>query len=404
MQYVFSASADKWEIDDNGFMRCPARFLSVGIMPYAAGELDDIAPDAEPDTILSILVPPDTLADPRAIRSLEGMPVLAYDHTWTGPDKSYKQVGSVAGTPRVDGPYLCGSVVITDQDTMAAIKAGTLCEISSAYYAMYTMESGDYDGQTYDGRQSQLRYNHIALLPPGEGRAGRDVRITNRQKTGVTTMSEFTLVQLPTGHKVRVFNADVDVVNQAVDTMEKKATSNQAASGAQLESLMAELEQVKQEKAAIDAKFSELEGQLQAVKEELEAALTPENVEEAAETMMNERDEAADTLVNNEIDDKQTAMNSLKGLTGHKLRVKVVNSVRVKRGLAALTDEQAKNEGFVQGMYESYRGAPKAGPVSAADKRHVSGAESMRSRAANKGAGKDRSAMSRLGYPKQVAK
>ena len=401
MPYVYSAAPDKWEIDGNGFMRCRARFLAVGIMPYAPEELD--LPNLDVNELLDIFVPLDTLSDPHAIRSLEGMPVVAYTHEWAGPDTAYKQVGSVAGTPRIEGPYLTGEIVVTDKGTMEAIKAGELSDISSAYTAFYTMEPGEYDGAHYDGRKSQLRYNHIALLRPGEGRAGRDVRVMNRNKPPEGKTMEYTQIQLPTGHTIRVMNGDVETVNQAFKQLDKKRTENEAASGAQLESLMTELEGVKQEKAAIDQKYAELEGQLQAVKEELEQALSPENVEGAAETMMNEREDGVETLVANECSDRTEAMNSLKGLSGHKLRVHVVNSIRKVRGNDPLTDEQSKNEGFVSGMYETYKATPTSNKKSGQKHQRVAGLEVVQRKAQNSGNNGGRSAMSRLGFPQKSA-
>jgi hypothetical protein len=66
-----------------------------------------------------------------------------------------------------DGQFLRCSLVIQDAEAISRIEAGELVEISAGY----ACDVGP------DGEQTNVRYNHIALLPRGEGRAGSDVSI-----------------------------------------------------------------------------------------------------------------------------------------------------------------------------------------------------------------------------------
>ena len=156
---------------------------------------------------------------------------------------------------------------------------------------------------------------------------------------------EFTRVKLSTGQVVRVLNEDVKDL-EAADTASAEKVKN-AVTPEQLQEALDELAALKSEVGDKNARIAELEGSIQAYKDQLEAALSPEVVEEAAMEMANEREEA--TAVMNsaglklEGDDKK--------LRGHDLRAKVVNSIRVKNGKAALTEDQAKDEAFVKGMY-----------------------------------------------------
>ncbi|MOA08858.1 hypothetical protein D3C78_1286580 [compost metagenome] len=89
---------------------------------------------------------------------------------------------------------------------------------------------------------------------------------------------------------------------------------------------------------------------MQAYKDQLDAALSPEQVEEAAAEMAEEREEAAAVMNSHGIKADET----IKKLRGHGLRSKVVNSIRVKNGKAELSADELKDEGYVSGMYKAF--------------------------------------------------
>lgn len=353
----FEFNQSKFEIDENGFMRSRCRFLACGIMQYAAHELGEVSPTDDPDQLLNIFVPMDTLSDPRAIRSLEGMPVVANEHVWI--DGSNKEIvaGSIAGTPQVNGPYLEGEIVITDPNTIKAIQDGLLSDISAGYNARYIMEPGEYDGNLYDGKQTEIRYNHIALLSPGSGRGGREIRVLNNK--GKVKMPETTAIKLgDSGQTVRVLNDDAQVLSNYLEAESKKVqTMNAEAS--QLEEKLAALDEKNKQIESLNAEAETLKGELAAIKEKLDAAMNPETIEEAANELMEEKEDAAELLTANVGEmDKEKAMNSLKGLSGHALRLEVVNKIRTTNGLEAISDKEAENENFVSGQYNAFKAMP----------------------------------------------
>lgn len=146
----------------------------------------------------------------------------------------------------------------------------------------------------------------------------------------------------------------VRVVNEDVAELEKTMVENEevidsAITPEQLQAALDELAVLKGEVGDKNARIAELEGMVQTYKDQLEAALSETSIEEAAAEMAEERDEAV------------TVMNAAgitgfdaKGLRGHGLRTKVLNSIRVKNGKPELTAEQAKDESLVKGMYLGY--------------------------------------------------
>lgn len=76
--------------------------------------------------------------------------------------------------------FLSTSLVITDQTAIDDILAQPprLTEISLGYWADLDETPGELpDGRRYDAVQRNIRIHHVALLPPGQARAGRQARI-----------------------------------------------------------------------------------------------------------------------------------------------------------------------------------------------------------------------------------
>lgn len=342
-----------WRFDpDTGFLRCTAAILCPGVMTYARAELEDASP---PEGLQQIrmYVSPEELAAPEGIATLEGMPAVI-GHTWQQAG-ALTNCGNIAGTPFIADGHLMAGILVTDPEAVRRTMLpdgdpAKLVEISSAGDWSIIWQPGIAPGgQAYDGLFVKLRYNHVALLPPGAGRAGASVRIINEKE--VTKMSEFTRVQIPAAkgrpaRAIRVLNEDVPVLEGVLAENEEVAKS--AITPDQLQAALDELTTLKEETKVKTDRIAELEGMITAYKDQLDAALSPAAVEAAAADMAVENEEAA--AVMNAAGLQLSAED--KRLRGHALRSKVLNSVRVKNGKAALTDEELKDEGFVKGMYK----------------------------------------------------
>lgn len=338
-----------WRFDpDTGFLRCTASILCVGVMQYTR---DDLAGADIPDGLgerIRMYVPPEELQNPDGIATLEGMPAVV-GHVWQTAG-NLTACGNVAGTPGIQGDHLMADILVTDPNAVRRVmlpegNPERLQEISSAGDWSICWESGVTDtGEPYDGYFVKLRYNHVALLPAGAGRAGASVRIINEKE--VAKVSDFTRMKVG-GRVIRVLNEDVEKMEEALNEADSKVKN--AVSAEELQAALDELAALKAEVGDKNARIAELEGTVQAFKDQLESAMSPEQVEAAADEMAQDREEA--TAVMNsaglklEGDDRK--------LRGHALRAKVVNSIRVKNGKSALTEDELKDEGYVKGMYKA---------------------------------------------------
>jgi hypothetical protein len=86
-------------------------------------------------------------------------------------------IGHVGDTIAQNGTFVEGEVRVQDAIAVEQILAKALREISCGYHCDLIPESGMYDGQPYDVRQKNIRYNHVGLGPENWGRAGNDVRL-----------------------------------------------------------------------------------------------------------------------------------------------------------------------------------------------------------------------------------
>ncbi|MDL2317209.1 DUF2213 domain-containing protein [Desulfovibrio sp. OttesenSCG-928-A18] len=186
-----AAAFCNWRIDGDGMLRVTAHVLKQGVYPYSAAECDSLELLPGIDPVMQFV--PRGEFTPEALASLEGKPVtvplLAPGeewHQWRDAANTLADgltVGVVAGAPRVteSGCVQC-DMRIFDPEAIRDIINGTLVEVSAGYEGRLVLRSGSHDGITYHAIQSELRFNHVLLLPKGMGRCGSEVRIINGRK------------------------------------------------------------------------------------------------------------------------------------------------------------------------------------------------------------------------------
>lgn len=359
----------QWRETPEGFLRCTARILAERVMPYASSELS-ILPDGFDGDRIEMYVPLDEINNQEALSSLEGVNAVAGDHAWldlsTIKDHS---VGSVAGTPKVEDGYLVCDMLITDQNTVDQIKSGQLPEISAAYTADTVFEDGEFNNSPYHAKQTNLRFNHIAIIPAGHGRAGRDVRIINK---GDKAMADVKLVRVRLRNTGRFVNVDEEVAKD-LEENDAKGEESEAKSSKSMEDTMNQLEGKNGELAQLQSEIEELKGELSVYKEKLDQLLSEESIEHAASEMMEDKEDA-DEIIENMMDGeepedakkKEEIKNSLKGVWGASLHQKVLNAIGVK------CENMSKEA--MRGTFKAQAQIIKAGMTRFNNKRKVAGA------------------------------
>lgn len=127
---------------------------------------------------------------------IEHVPVDADDHQ---PDIT---VGAFGTDAEYVHPYLYNSMTVHARDGISGIEDDSRRQISMGYHYKPVMEPGVYEGEAFDGRMTDIIFNHGCLVE--NGRAGADVLVgdaaiteppDSSTQTGELTMSKIVLTR-----------------------------------------------------------------------------------------------------------------------------------------------------------------------------------------------------------------
>lgn len=165
----------KVERNGAGGIRVPGNIGRTGIQIYQNSD----------GSIRREYRPPEAVFAADSLKSLGSVPVTKLHPEGGRVDtKNWRKlaIGHVADTAeRVNGAageFVSSSLLINDEDVINEIESGSIAEISAGYTAHVDMTPGIApNGEAYDAIQSNVRYNHVAVGPPGWARAGREARL-----------------------------------------------------------------------------------------------------------------------------------------------------------------------------------------------------------------------------------
>lgn len=183
------ASVRRYDVD--GRLHVAKTAISkANVCPYKGSEIPNYEElGLDPDRTYQLFRDPEELAKGAATSNniqlmIKHVPVDADDHK---PDLI---VGSTGTDASYEEPYLYNSLVVWAREGIDGVEDETRKEISSGYRYTPIMESGHYKGQPFDGRMTNIIFNHVILCE--RGRAGSDVVVGDsapKKETPMTTKS-----------------------------------------------------------------------------------------------------------------------------------------------------------------------------------------------------------------------
>ncbi len=237
-----------------GFLKIAANLTRTGVLTYRRQ-------DGE---VVRELRHPDDVFHEDSLRSLEDAPVTdLHPSTLVSPDNVVELTRGVVKKARQDGRYVAGEVLVQNPALVKAIDAGDRRELSPGYTCRLDETSGVYEGQEYDARQVDIRYNHLAVGPKGWGRSGPEVSLHMDSKD----MPSEAACEIRTEEKqektmetatVRIDSIDYEVAKAAAPHIEKALADRQA----RIDQLEADAKSVSDSTAALEAKTDELQKRL----------------------------------------------------------------------------------------------------------------------------------------------
>lgn len=162
MAFRTDRAAYKFTKTPDGFLQGTAVVSRAGVFSY----------QNEDGSIRKELRHPDDVLSAESLETLKLKPVTDEHPTQMVTPETVKelQVGMTGETVTVDGQNIVATFVVNDASAIEAIESGRKREVSLGYMVDLVEESGEYNGERYDYRQTAVRYNHLALVP--RGRAG----------------------------------------------------------------------------------------------------------------------------------------------------------------------------------------------------------------------------------------
>lgn len=158
---------------NDGYMTAFAKVARTGIQLYRGREVGK--PDMD---IVRVYRPPEEVFAKDAMKSMAHRPVTLLHPPVPVTADNWKQFATgMTGDEVVrDGDTVKVPLVIMDADTIAAVEKGGVRELSVGYSTDIKFTPGvTADGEAYDAVQTDIRANHLAVVPVARG--GKELRI-----------------------------------------------------------------------------------------------------------------------------------------------------------------------------------------------------------------------------------
>ena len=230
--------------DENGYLEDSPVLTRTGVFTYRDGK----------GGIRRELRRPEDVFAQDSLQSYRNKPITKGHHgEVTAATVKKHQIGTVTSEGRQDGSDVTGDIVIHDP---RVVKQDGWKELSVGYLVDTIEEPGEYNGERYDAIQTNIRVNHLAVVPTG--RAG-NARL-NLDAADAATPTDDDEGD-PTMDKVRLDNGIEYDAAPEVGQAYKQARAD-------LDDANTKLEQEKARADAAEKAKTDAEGQVEQIKQD----------------------------------------------------------------------------------------------------------------------------------------
>lgn len=231
----------KMSVTKDGFLKGDAIVTRTGVFKYM---------NADGSTRLELRHPDDILKQD-SLDTLKSIPVTN-DHpkelvTTENVDKLL--VGMTGETVKLDGDSILTTLTITHKDAIDIVNRGKQ-ELSLGYKVDVLEEEGEYNGEKYTHRQTNVDYNHLAIVE--KGRAGRSARINlDGALIQVDNLIDNEGLNMSEKEKEETEEVEVKVEIEGEVVAENETTEVNSDSEIKLDKALATIDQLKAENAKL---------------------------------------------------------------------------------------------------------------------------------------------------------
>lgn len=225
------------KITDEGYIKANAVVTRSGVFLYKNPDGTVRRELRHPDDVLK----EDSLVTMKMIPVTNGHPK---ERLVTAENAKRLAVGYTGESVSQDGQYLMSNLVITDADAVKDVIENNRKELSLGYTVDLIPEEGSYQGEPYDYRQTNIKYNHLSIVDTA--RAGPEARIAldSNDAVEISLKEEASMAK----RKVKIDNEEYMVEPEAADHIEK---------------LQEDLKNLRDEKARVEEEIKMIEGKLE---------------------------------------------------------------------------------------------------------------------------------------------
>lgn len=267
----------------DGYLAAYANVARTGIQKYKGSELG--RPDLD---VVNVYRPADQVFDKAALKSMAHRPVTLNHPSEVVDAKNWKKYakGHTGDEILRDGDHVRVPMVLMDAEAIKAVENGTR-ELSMGYSTDIKWTPGmTEDGQHYDAIQTEIRANHLALVPVARGGSNLrfgDADTSNSKPEGSKKMKTIMIdgapVELADDLSATLISNKLTSLSDALADMKKKK------------------EDAEEEKEKATGACDAANGEIAVLKKQVaDAAITPDKLD----AMLEERNsviDAASTLL-----------------------------------------------------------------------------------------------------------
>lgn len=225
------------ELTEEGFIKGRAIVTKCGVFLYKNAD----------GTVRKELRHPDEVMVPESLESMKMIPIVdghPPERLVTAENAKRLGIGYTGETVEDEMPFIIANMVITDKAMVEKIKSKKKNELSLGYTVDLIPMAGVYNGEPYDYKQTNIRYNHLALVD--EARAGPEARITLDGDDAIL-MNEQELKMAKNQRKVKIDEEEYLVEGNVAESVDKMISEKNA---------------LLKQKDDLEAKIGELENEL----------------------------------------------------------------------------------------------------------------------------------------------
>ena len=200
------------ELTEEGYIKGRCIVTRCGVFLYKNAD----------GTVRKELRDPEDVNDPESLKTIRMIPVVdghPSEKLVNADNAKRLAVGYTGEEIEEEYPYIIANMVVTDKSTVEKIKSKTKNQLSLGYTVDLIPEEGTYNGEAYEFRQTNIRYNHLAIVD--EARAGAEARIALDGEDAIRIFTEGADMAAKKTRKIKFDTSEYMVDDDLAEHIEK---------------------------------------------------------------------------------------------------------------------------------------------------------------------------------------